>query len=144
MLEPVAEPKLPDWAHELMATARVGRLGLIDGAGHPRVLPVTFALVEDSVWSAVDQKPKRVGGKELARVRWLRERPQATLLVDRYSDDWSELAWVQLVGHIDVLEGAAPPSELIAKYEPYREDPPAGPMLRLEVERTVHWRASGG
>jgi PPOX class probable F420-dependent enzyme len=134
---------LPDWASELIASARVARLGLVDDVGRPRVLPVTFALVGDSVWSAVDEKPKRVAAAELARVRWLRERPQATLLVDRYSNDWSELAWVQLIGPVTVIDDAAPPAELIERYEPYRGDPPGGPLLRLDVERVVEWRASG-
>jgi PPOX class probable F420-dependent enzyme len=106
------------------------------------VLPVTFALVGDQAWTAVDDKPKRVAGTELARVRWLRRRPEATLLVDQYSDDWSQLAWVQLIGRVTIVDDAAPPPELIAKYEPYRRQPPRGPLLRLDVERVIHWRAT--
>ena len=129
----------------MIDTARVARLGLIDDAGRPRVLPVTFALVgDDTVWSAVDQKPKRSPGAELARVRWLRRRPEATLLVDHYSDEWSQLAWVQLIGRVAILDDADPPSELLAKYGPYRRQPPQGPLLRLDVERAVWWRAADG
>jgi len=129
----------------MIDTARVARLGLIDDAGRPRVLPVTFALVgDDTVWSAVDQKPKRSPGVELARVRWLRRRPEATLLVDHYSDKWSQLAWVQLIGRIAILDDADPPAELLAKYEPYRLQPPQGPLLRLDIERAVWWRAAEG
>jgi len=138
----VAGLQLPDWAQELITDARVGRLGLIDDSGRPRVLPVTFAVVAGAAWTAVDRKPKRVPGRDLARVRWLRARPEATLLADRYADDWSQLAWVQLVGRVAVLDGAEPPAELVAKYPQYRRDPPPGPVLRLDVERTVHWRAS--
>jgi PPOX class probable F420-dependent enzyme len=132
---------LPGWARELITAARVGRLGLVDDAGRPRVLPITFALVGDSVWSAVDDKPKRVAGRDLARVRWLRARPQATLLIDRYSDDWAKLAWVQLAGRVAIFDDTPPPSELIDRYAPYRRRPPAGPLLRLDVERAVWWRA---
>jgi PPOX class probable F420-dependent enzyme len=121
----------------------VARLGLIDDAGRPRVLPVTFALVgDDTVWSAIDHKPKRSPDTELARVRWLRRRPDATLLVDHYSDDWSQLAWVQLIGRIAILDDAEPPAELLEKYEPYRRQPPPGPLLRLDIERAVCWRAA--
>ena len=84
----------------------MARLGLLDGDGRPRVLPVTFALAEGAAWSAVDYKPKQVPGGELARVRWLRERPDAALTVDRYDDDWSRLAWVQLLGTMSVLREA--------------------------------------
>jgi PPOX class probable F420-dependent enzyme len=134
---------LPDWARELITSARVARLGILDDSARPRVLPVTFAWVGDAVWSAVDEKPKRIPGGRLARVRWLRARPQATLLVDRYCDDWSKLAWVQLIGRVAVLDDVTPPPELIERYEPYRRRPPAGPLLRLDVERAAHWRAAG-
>ncbi len=120
----------------------MGRLGLIDDAGRPRVLPVTFALVGDKAWTAVDDKPKRSPGAELARVRWLRRRPEATLLVDYYADDWARLAWVQMIGRVTIVDDAKPPAELVAKYEPYRRRPPRGPLLRLDIERVVHWRAA--
>ena len=72
--------------------------------GRPRVLPVSYAIHEAAVWTAVDNKPKRPG-REPARVRWLREHPHAALTVDRYDDDWPELRWVQLIGEIAVLDG---------------------------------------
>lgn len=126
----------------MLESERVGRLGLLDDAGRPRVQPVTFAIAGGAVYSAVDRKPKRPG--EPARVRYLRQRPEAALTVDRYDDDWTKLAWVQVLGRVELLE----PSEdrrgmdaLAAKYEPYRDDPPPGPLLRLVPERTLHWRA---
>ena len=67
------------------------------------VLPVTFAVEGDAVWSAIDEKPKRT--PEPARLRYLRRRPEAALLVDVYDDDWSRLAWVQLLGRVDVRAG---------------------------------------
>jgi PPOX class probable F420-dependent enzyme len=142
----VALEELPRWALALLDDARVARLGLLDDRDRPRVLPVTFAVAEGAVWSAVDEKPKRVEGRDLARVRYLRRRPEAALCVDRYDDDWSRLAWVQLLGRVEVAEPAAHPGvleALAAKYAPYRERPPAGPLLRLGVERTLHWRAEG-
>ncbi|MGA8925665.1 MAG: pyridoxamine 5'-phosphate oxidase family protein, partial [Solirubrobacterales bacterium] len=92
------------WANELLETARVGRLGLVDDEGAPRVLPVTFALAEGRIWSAIDQKPKRAG--EPARLRYLRRDPRAALTVDHYSDDWEELAWVQVLGTVRILDQA--------------------------------------
>lgn len=117
---------------------------MIDDEGGPRVLPVTFAVAGGDIWSAVDHKPKRRPGAELARVRHLRARPSAALCVDRYDDDWSQLAWVQALGEVEIVEGAAPTGALAAlreKYAPYREHPPAGPFLRLPVRRTLCWRA---
>ena len=134
--------ELPEFARELLATARVGHLGLVDSDDRPRVLPVTFALAEGSLWSAVDWKRKR--SPEPARVRFLRRRPEAALTVDLYDDDWSRLAWVQVLGRVDVLEaanGAAGLEALVSKYQPYRDRPPAGPLLRLAPARALCWRA---
>jgi PPOX class probable F420-dependent enzyme len=136
--------QLPVWGRDLLDRARVAHLAFVDEDDRPRVLPVTFALAGDAVWSAIDRKPKRTA--EPARVRLLRRRPQAALCVDRYDDDWSRLAWVQLLGRVDVLEAAAGVpglDALIAKYPQYREQPPPGPLLRLTVQRALSWSASG-
>jgi PPOX class probable F420-dependent enzyme len=116
---------------------------LVDDDGAPRVLPVTFAVAEGWIWSAIDQKPKREG--EPARLRFLRRDPRAALTVDRYSDDWEELAWVQVLGSVrilDVADGPVGVEALSAKYEQYREESPPGPLLALEPERYLWWRAA--
>jgi PPOX class probable F420-dependent enzyme len=137
--------ELPAWARELIASARVARLGLLDESDLPRVLPITFAEWDGGLWSAIDQKPKSAA--EPARLRRLRRRPQAALLIDLYDDDWSRLAWVELRGHVTVFE----PEEardaldaLVARYEQYRSEPPNGPFLRLTPERVSCWRSSDG
>jgi PPOX class probable F420-dependent enzyme len=131
---------LPGWALEMLEEARVARLGLLDEEDLPRVLPVTFAPFEGALWSAIDRKPKRPG--EPARVRRLRRRPEATLLVDRYDDDWSRLAWVEVRGRVSV-EPLGPALDALAqKYPQYVEEPPQGPLLRLAPQRFACWRAS--
>jgi PPOX class probable F420-dependent enzyme len=131
---------LPGWAIEMLEQARVGHLGLLDDHDRPRVLPVTFVLDGEELWSAIDQKPKRA--REPARLRYLRRNPHAALTVDRYDDDWEELAWVQVLGEISIVEtGDAPAAleALRAKYEPYRASSPPGPLLRLVPERALSW-----
>jgi PPOX class probable F420-dependent enzyme len=126
----------------MLEGARVGHLGFVDETDRPRVLPVTYAVAEGAVWSAIDDKPKRAD--EPARVRYLRRRPEASLCVDLYDDDWSRLAWVQLGGTVEILglgEGEVGLAALVARYAPYRERRPPGPILRLEVERAICWRA---
>jgi PPOX class probable F420-dependent enzyme len=137
---------LPGWARELLESEPVGHLGLLDDDGRPRVLPVTFVVVEGELWSAVDEKPKRVPGAELARVRWLRDRPASTLTVDHYSGDWSRLAWVQVIGETSVVGIAGRETVLEAlssRYPSYRGRPPGGPLLRLIPNRCIYWRARG-
>ena len=135
----------PEWARELLASERVARLGYVDEDDHPRVLPVTFAVAGEAVWSAIDEKPKR-GPEPPARLRYLRRRPEAALLVDVYDDDWSRLAWVQLLGRVDVVPVESAPAAMEAlagKYAPYAERTPPGPLLRLSVERSRQWRSTG-
>jgi len=138
--------ELPGWARELLERERVGRLGLLDDEGSPRVLPVTYALSGGRLVSAVDHKPKQRPGDQLARVRWLRARPRAALTVDHYDEDWSAIAWVQVLGAVQVLDAQSAPEALAAlseRYPPYRERPPAGPVLALTPERLLWWRAHG-
>jgi PPOX class probable F420-dependent enzyme len=135
---------LPGWAAEMLRTERVGRLALLDERDHPRVLPVTFAVWEGTVWSAIDWKPKRA--EEPARVRRLRRRPIAALLVDRYDEDWTRLAWVEVRGPVRVLAASEAPDALAAlgnKYGQYAQRPPAGPLIRIEPERGTCWRSEG-
>jgi PPOX class probable F420-dependent enzyme len=142
----VADPEpteLVAWANELLESAPVARLGLLDLEGAPRVLPVTFAVAEGRIWSAIDQKPKRA--EEPARLRFLRRDPRAALTVDRYSGEWEDLAWVQVLGRVSIVEvgeGPAGLEALRAKYEQYREEAPPGPLLALRPERYLWWRAA--
>jgi PPOX class probable F420-dependent enzyme len=135
--------ELPGWARELVVSARVARLGLLDERDRPRVLPVTFAVFEDALWTAIDRKPKR--SAEPARVRRLRRRPEATLLVDAYFDDWSRLEWVELSGRVSILDASDAGDAveaLAAKYSQYRTEPPPGPLLRLSPEGFACWRGA--
>jgi len=136
--------QLPAWAREMLGAARVGRLGLLDEDDLPRVLPVTFTVWEECIWSAIDHKPKRPGVP--ARVGRLRRRPDAALLVDRYDDDWSRLAWVEVRGAVSILAPHEAPEALdalVAKYPQYAARRPQGPLLRLAPERFACWRAAG-
>jgi PPOX class probable F420-dependent enzyme len=144
-VEARALAELPPWAVELVDDCEVGRLGFLDDHDRPRVLPVTYAVWGAAIWSAIDQKPKRPG--EPARVRYLRRRPAAALTIDRYSADWDRLAWVQILGTVKMEEiGAAPEAvaALTARYRPYADEPPAGPLLRLDPERILCWAAAIG
>ncbi len=143
--------ELPDWARDLLARAPIGHLSYLDDGDRPRVLPVTFAVVGEHVWTAIDQKPKRKPAGEIARVRYLRRRPEAALCADHYDHDWSRLAWVQVIAAVKVLdpesEGEGPRvglEGLRQKYSQYVDDPPEGPFFRLSPERALCWRASEG
>ncbi len=136
--------ELPAWARALLESSPVARLGIVDGSGDPRVLPVTYAVLEGTIVTAIDHKRKEIPPERLARVRWLRARPRAALTVDRYDDDWSRLQWVQALGPITILEAADAPEAIAAlteRYAPYRDKPPGGPVLSLAPDRVLWWQA---
>src|SRR5919108_2099227 len=104
--------ELPDWAQAMLESEHVARLAYLDGDDLPRVLPVVFAIAEDTVWGVIDTKPKRT--PEPARVRWLRRRPEVAFCVDVYDDEWERLAWVQLLGSVSLLDLADRPAAVEA------------------------------
>jgi PPOX class probable F420-dependent enzyme len=127
---------------ERVAAARVARLATIDPDGRAHLVPIVFALDGDTLYTAVDAKPKR--SRRLRRIENARERPDVTVLVDRYDEDWRRLWWVRLRGRARVLdagEEAERALQLLAdKYEQYRREPPGVPVLAVDV---VEWRGWG-
>jgi PPOX class probable F420-dependent enzyme len=127
-----------------VAQERVARLATVDPDGRPHLVPITFALVGDSVYSAVDAKPKR--SRTLRRIENARERPEVTVLVDHYEDDWTRLWWVRIRGQARVLDGGEEAERalaaLAAKYEQYLQDPPGAPVLAVDVAEWRGWSAA--
>src|SRR6266542_3964694 len=84
---------------------RVGHLATADAHGVPHVVPVCFARIDDRVYVAIDEKPKRGAPLTLRRVRNVLAHPSAALVADAYDEDWSRLGFVLLRGVARVLEG---------------------------------------
>ncbi len=120
---------------------RVARLATAGPDGRPHVVPICFALDGNTLYTAVDEKPKRTRG--LQRLRDIEANPQVEVLIDHYEEDWSQLWWVKLRGTARVVDRDERGLELLqAKYEQYRERAPAGPFIVVEVEQRLEWRAS--
>src|SRR3989454_12669114 len=105
---------------------RVARLATADGDGHPHVVPVCYAFDGARFYTALDEKPKRVAGKELRRVRNIEARHEASLVIDQYDDDWSRLGYVLVYGRADLIAPGDPLHEralalLRERYAQYRE-----------------------
>jgi PPOX class probable F420-dependent enzyme len=138
-----------DWsaaAQAFVRDHRVARLATVDGAGHPLVLPVCYVLEGDTLCSPTDAKPKRVPVGRLKRLKNIREHPQVALVIDDYSDDWSQLAYVILHGTAEVLShGPLFTSAIQAlrhKYPQYRRmSIDANPMIAVHLTRVVTWGA---
>jgi PPOX class probable F420-dependent enzyme len=125
-----------------LTEARVGRLATVGADGAPHLVPCCFAVEGDTAYSAVDGKPKST--RALRRLDNVRANPRASLLVDHYDENWDALWWVRVDANARVLDASGRPEfdravELLrAKYEQYRRDPPAGPVVALDL---VAWRA---
>ncbi len=128
--------------------ARVGRLATASGDGDPHVIPVCFVFDGTCLYSAIDAKPKRVATPRLRRLRNLRANPRASLLVDRYDEDWTRLRYILVIGRAEILETGPDRERALAllqeKYPQYRAmaDFGRGPVIRLTPERVASWRGS--
>lgn len=135
---------LDDTTRAFVVGARVAHLATVSAGGRPHAVPVCFVLEGDIAYIALDEKPKRVGPRQLRRVRNILENPRVQLLVDRYEEDWARLAFAQLSGAATLLEAgaehAAALSALRAKYPQYEPmDLESRPVIRISVEGVVAW-----
>jgi len=134
---------LSDIEREFLMAQRIGRLATADARGNPHVVPVCFAIAEDTLYITIDEKPKRQD-RPLKRVRNILENPQAAFVADRYDEDWRRLGWVMLRGPAEILEAGpehdAAQELLRARYPQYRAMSLAGlPVIALRIERAASW-----
>ncbi len=133
-----------DEARERFAAARVARLATADAGGRPHLVPVVFTVHHDTVYSAVDAKPKRT--TSLRRLANVAANPAVSLLVDHYEDDWERLWWVRADGRGRVLEGEVPEARRAIErlHVRYPQQQGTGAVLAVDVESWSGWAASGG
>jgi PPOX class probable F420-dependent enzyme len=143
----------------LLETARTAVLATIDPGGLPRLVPVCYVAPGEPagvgggvVYSPLDAKPKRVAEPHrLARVRDILARPEVRLLVDRWDEDWTRLAWIRLGGRAELLEPdreadraerSAAIAALRAKYSQYADhDLESRPLIRVTLTDVSSWGA---
>jgi PPOX class probable F420-dependent enzyme len=132
-------------ARARFAGARVARLATADAAGRPHLVPIAFAVAGDTIYSAVDAKPKRT--RALRRLANVRANPAVSLLVDHWDEEnWERLWWVRADGRGRVLDPADAEARravelLRERYPRQRAD---GEVLAVEVERWSGWAAAAG
>ena len=124
-----------------VASARAGHLATVRPDGRPHLVVCCFATTGDTVYSAVDDKPKTT--RQLQRLRNLAAHPAVALLVDHYSDDWTALWWVRVDGSGRLLnrddEYDRAMALLAEKYDQYRRRTPAGPLIGIDIQRWTAW-----
>jgi PPOX class probable F420-dependent enzyme len=121
----------------------VARLATAALDGRPHLVPVVFALHDDVIYTAVDGKPKTT--QLLRRLANIEHNPQVSLLVDHYTDDWTQLWWVRADGvaaiHHDGGTMDVGRDLLRTKYAQYQSVSLDGPVIAVAVERWSSWHA---
>ncbi|MFI1463257.1 TIGR03668 family PPOX class F420-dependent oxidoreductase [Nocardia carnea] len=129
-------------ARERFAAARVARLATVTPEGGPHIVPIVFAVDGDTIYTAVDAKPKSTTA--LRRLANITANPQVAVLADFYDEDWARLWWVRADAAAATVTGVQARTgieRLTARYPVYRDQPPPGPVLALEVTRWSGWSA---
>jgi PPOX class probable F420-dependent enzyme len=135
-----------DAARALFAAAPVARLATVGADGRPHVVPITFALDGDTLYTAVDHKPKRT--TRLRRLENVAANPRVSVLADHYDEqDWSALWWVRADGVARIVAANDPQRTAMAallrvRYEQYQRRPPTGPAIAVAISRWSGWRAA--
>jgi PPOX class probable F420-dependent enzyme len=149
------DPILDAGRRAFVVAARRGVLATTAPDGRPRLVPICYVVGDDArdgrprLYTPLDEKPKRVDDpRDLARVRDLLAVPELTLLVDRWSEDWSRLGWLRLYGSGVMLEPGAHEREehaaavtaLRTKYPQYATHGlEIRPIIRLTIDRAISW-----
>jgi len=133
---------------EFINAHRVARLATADAVGRPAVIPMCYVFDGISFYSAIDQKPKRVAANELQRIRNIRVNPDVALIIDDYSEDWSQLVYVLVHGAAKIIEPnqsmpvehATAVAALRLKYEQYRSMAiDQNPLIKILPNRVRFW-----
>lgn len=137
---------LSDAQRRFVESMRVARLATADANRVPHVVPVCYALIGDNLYVTIDEKPKGSNVRRMKRLRNIDENPEAAVVVDRYDEDWSRLAWVMLRGRAEILDAGdehdraqAALRERYPQYRTMRLGPL--PVIALRIGRVSAWGA---
>jgi PPOX class probable F420-dependent enzyme len=127
-----------------VAASFVAHLATSGEDGRPHIVPICYALDNQSLYFAVDFKPKRT--TDLKRLRNIAAHPAVSILVDHYEDDWDKLWWVRMDGNAravkDGYEVQKAVDLLALRYAQYRGRQIVGPVVAVLIERMSGWSAS--
>ncbi len=135
---------LSDSERRFLDERRVAHLATADRHAIPHVVPVCFAIADDTLYITIDEKPKRRPGAALKRLRNIAENPSVVAVVDRYDENWALLGWVMLRGKAEILtegtEHRDAQALLRSRYQQLAAMAIATlPVIALRIERATSW-----
>ena len=124
--------------------ARIAHLATADRKAHPHVVPICYVFDGSALYSPIDEKPKRASPLDLKRIKNIRSNPHVAVIVDRYSENWTRLAYVLILGKARVLtKGKRHKNAVILlrrKYPQYRRMAiDERPMIQIRPTRIRSW-----
>lgn len=111
----------------------------------PHAVPVCFSLQGNTVYITIDEKPKKVAGGQLRRIKNIAANENVALLVHHYDHrDWSQLGWVMVQGRADILwtgdEHGRAQDQLRSRYAQLRDMKIATqPVIAIRTSKTLSW-----
>jgi PPOX class probable F420-dependent enzyme len=142
MIDRLQEPAV----REFIESARIGHLATAGGAGTPHNIPLCFWFDGARFYFVVDEKPKRVSGTGIKRMKNIAENPQVALVIDHYEENWQQLAYVLIHGIARVVdddaEYARALQQLRHKYSQYHAmtlSQERNPVVRIEPQHVHAW-----
>jgi coenzyme F420-0:L-glutamate ligase/coenzyme F420-1:gamma-L-glutamate ligase len=131
---------------QFLERRRVAHLATADASGAPHVVPICFTLLAETLYIAIDEKPKRGDFRRLRRLRNIAENPRVAIVADIYSDtDWSKLGFAMLRARARLVdppgaEHARAIEALRDKYPQYREMAlEVRPVIAADIDTVTTW-----
>ena len=136
-----------DWKQDFILNHRVARLATVAAEARPHIVPIVYAYDGEHLYTPIDEKSKRVGAFSLQRVRDLQANSHVALVIDRYAEDWTQLAWVQIRGMAKIVATGSMHTVAVAllheKYPQYQTMPlDQRPVIMIRPRRILGWRAT--
>jgi PPOX class probable F420-dependent enzyme len=131
---------------EFIESQRIAHLATASSAGAPHNIPLCFWFDGARFYFVIDEKPKRVSGTGIKRMRNIAENPRVALVIDHYEENWQQLAYVLIHGIARIVDDADEYARAIQqlrhKYSQYRAmtlTQDKNPLVRIEPERVHAW-----
>jgi PPOX class probable F420-dependent enzyme len=135
-----------DRTRKFLERRRVAHLATASAAGAPHAVPICFTLLGETVYIAIDEKPKVAEYLRLRRLRNIAENPRVAIVADVYADDdWSQLGFVMLRANARVIGPEADEhpraiTALRAKYPQYQGMAlESRPVIAADITAVTTW-----
>ena len=124
--------------------ARLAHLATASRNGQPHVIPICFVFDGKNFYSPIDEKPKRIELRKLKRLKNIGENSRVSLVIDRYDEDWTRLAYLLVTGKARILSSGEKHRKAVTllrrKYPQYRSMAiHQRPMIVIKPTRATSW-----